>query len=79
MKQLGQDGANKINAKFAGIRTLIEVIVRNRLADLRINLDAIWAVALILTGGWDVNPLQCPVKHGSTIAHERLVSYPTNQ
>jgi hypothetical protein len=34
VKQLGQDGANKINAKFAGIRTLIEVIVRNRVADL---------------------------------------------
>lgn len=34
VKQLGQDGANKINAKFAGIRTLIDVIVRNRQADL---------------------------------------------
>jgi hypothetical protein len=34
VKQLGQDGANKINAKFLGIRTLIEVVVRNRVADL---------------------------------------------
>ena len=34
VKQLGQDGANKINAKFAGIRTLIDVVVRNRVADL---------------------------------------------
>ncbi len=34
VKQLGADAANKLNAKFAGIRTLIEVIVRNRVADL---------------------------------------------
>lgn len=34
VKQLGQDGANKVNAKFTGIRTLIEVVVRTRVADL---------------------------------------------
>ena len=34
VKQLGQEGANRVNAKFAGIRTLIEVVVRTRVADL---------------------------------------------
>jgi hypothetical protein len=34
VKQLGQDGANKINAKFNGVRTLIEVVVRTYVADL---------------------------------------------
>lgn len=34
VKQLGQDGANKVNAKFTGIRTLIEAVVRTRVADL---------------------------------------------
>jgi len=33
-KQLGADGAAKVNAKFTGIRTLIEVLVRRRVADL---------------------------------------------
>ena len=33
-KQLGADGAAKINAKFTGIRTLVEVVVRSRVADL---------------------------------------------
>lgn len=34
LKQLGQEGANKINAKFAGIRTLIEVTTRRRVEEL---------------------------------------------
>jgi len=34
VKQLGADGAAKVNAKFAGIRTLIEIVVRSRVADL---------------------------------------------
>jgi hypothetical protein len=34
LKQLGQDGLNKLNAKFVGIRTLQEVVVRTRVADL---------------------------------------------
>ncbi|MBZ5624550.1 MAG: hypothetical protein LAQ69_38495 [Acidobacteriia bacterium] len=34
VKQLGQEGANKVNAKFVGIRTLIEVVVRSRVEDL---------------------------------------------
>jgi hypothetical protein len=33
-KQLGQEAVNRINAKFTGIRTLIEVVVRNRVDDL---------------------------------------------
>jgi hypothetical protein len=33
-KQLGQEAANRINAKFAGIRTLIEVVVRSRVDEL---------------------------------------------
>jgi hypothetical protein len=33
-QQLGADGAAKLNAKFTGIRTLIEVAVRRRVADL---------------------------------------------
>jgi hypothetical protein len=33
-KQLGADGAAKVNAKFNGIRTLVEVVVRSRVADL---------------------------------------------
>jgi hypothetical protein len=34
VKQLGQEGADKVNAKFSGIRTTIEVVTRRRLADL---------------------------------------------
>ena len=34
VKQLGQEAANRVNAKFTGIRTLIEVVVRTRVADL---------------------------------------------
>jgi hypothetical protein len=34
VKQLGVDGAAKINAKFASFRTLVEVVVRKRVADL---------------------------------------------
>lgn len=30
VKQLGEDGAAKVNAKFVGVRTLIEVVVRVR-------------------------------------------------
>jgi hypothetical protein len=33
-QKLGQAEANRINAKFAGIRTLVEVVVRQRVADL---------------------------------------------
>jgi len=33
-KLLGQEAANKINAKFNGIRTSVETIVRSRVADL---------------------------------------------
>lgn len=33
-KQLGQEAANKINAKFIGIRTLVEVVVRKRVDEL---------------------------------------------
>ncbi len=33
-KQLGQEGAAKVNAKFTGIRTMIEVVTRRRMADL---------------------------------------------
>jgi hypothetical protein len=33
-KQLGQAAADKLNAKFVGIRTLVEVIVRRRVEDL---------------------------------------------
>ena len=33
-KQLGEDGAAKVNAKFTGIRTIIEVLIRRRVADL---------------------------------------------
>jgi hypothetical protein len=33
-KQLGQEASNKIGAKFAGIRTLIEVTTRRRVDDL---------------------------------------------
>jgi hypothetical protein len=34
VKQLGQAGADKVNAKFTGIRTMIEVVARRRVADL---------------------------------------------
>jgi hypothetical protein len=34
VKQLGQEGAAKVNAKFNGIRTMIEVVVRRRVPDL---------------------------------------------
>jgi len=34
VKQLGADGAAKVNAKFAGIRTLIEVVAWSPVADL---------------------------------------------
>ena len=34
VKQLGQAGADRVNAKFVGIRTLIEVLVRRRVQDL---------------------------------------------
>lgn len=34
VKQLGQEGANKLNAKFAGIRNVIEVVIRRRVEDL---------------------------------------------
>jgi hypothetical protein len=34
MKQLGQAGADKLNAKFTGIRTLIEVVTRRRVDEL---------------------------------------------
>jgi hypothetical protein len=34
VKQLGQAGADRVNAKFVGIRTLIEVLVRRRVPDL---------------------------------------------
>jgi hypothetical protein len=33
-QKLGADGAAKLNAKFTGIRTLIDVMVRRRVADL---------------------------------------------
>jgi hypothetical protein len=33
-QQLGQDAANRLNAKFAGIRTMVEVVVRRKVADL---------------------------------------------
>ena len=33
-QQLGQDGAAKLNTKFNGIRTLVEVTVRRKVADL---------------------------------------------
>ena len=33
-KQLGADGAAKVNAKFAPFRTLVEVVVRRRVEDL---------------------------------------------
>jgi hypothetical protein len=33
-KQLGQEAANKLNAKFAGIRTMIEVVTRRRVDEL---------------------------------------------
>jgi hypothetical protein len=33
-KQLGADAAAKLNAKFAPLRTLVEVVVRSRVADL---------------------------------------------
>jgi hypothetical protein len=34
VKQLGQDGAAKLNAKFTGIRTTVEVVVRRRVPEL---------------------------------------------
>ncbi len=34
VKNLGQEAANKVNAKFTGIRTLIDVVVRSRTVDL---------------------------------------------
>ena len=34
VKQLGPDGAAKVNAKFNGTRSLIEVVVRSRVTDL---------------------------------------------
>jgi hypothetical protein len=34
VKQLGQESSNKITAKFSGIRTLMDVVVRQRVADL---------------------------------------------
>ncbi|HTS65136.1 MAG TPA: hypothetical protein VMH28_24100 [Candidatus Acidoferrales bacterium] len=34
VKQLGQAGADRVNAKFIGVRTLIEVVVRARVPDL---------------------------------------------
>jgi hypothetical protein len=34
VQQLGQAGADKVNAKFAGIRTTVEVVVRRRVPDL---------------------------------------------
>ena len=34
VKQLGADGAAKVNAKFNSIRTLVEVVVRSRVEDL---------------------------------------------
>jgi hypothetical protein len=33
-QQLGAEGAAKLNAKFAGVRTLVEVVTRRRVADL---------------------------------------------
>jgi hypothetical protein len=33
-KQLGQEGALKLNAKFAGVRTLVEVVTRRRVDEL---------------------------------------------
>lgn len=33
-KQLGAEGAAKLNAKFTGIRTLVEVVVRSRVPEL---------------------------------------------
>lgn len=33
-KQLGTEGAAKVNAKFAGTRTLIEVVTRRRVDEL---------------------------------------------
>lgn len=33
-QKLGQEAPNKVNAKFAGIRSIIEVVVRRRVADL---------------------------------------------
>ena len=33
-QQLGQEAANRLNAKFVGIRTLIEVVARRKVADL---------------------------------------------
>ena len=33
-KQLGAEGAAKVNAKFVGVRTLVEVILRRRVADM---------------------------------------------
>jgi len=34
VQKLGQADADRISAKFAGIRTLVEVVVRQRVADL---------------------------------------------
>ena len=34
VQQLGQAGADRVNAKFASIRTTIEVVVRHRVDDL---------------------------------------------
>jgi hypothetical protein len=34
VQQLGQAGADKVNAKFAAIRTTVEVVVRRRMTDL---------------------------------------------
>ncbi len=33
-KQLGQEAATKLNAKFAGIRTMVEIVTRRRVDDL---------------------------------------------
>jgi hypothetical protein len=34
VQQLGQAGADKVTAKFGGVRTLVEVVVRRRVAEL---------------------------------------------
>jgi hypothetical protein len=33
-QQLGQEGANRLNAKFVGVRNVVEVVVRRKVADL---------------------------------------------
>ena len=34
MQQLGREGADKLNAKFNGIRNMVDVVVRRKVADL---------------------------------------------